>query len=136
MRHGQWESKGISSWIHTDEMGDMETRKPKHTWQFKARFRRNAFGWRSQLPVKRVKEAVSEIKKVARRDKVLAAEGAVVFLERVSPAVAHVDSSSGALGTAVNRAIEALVPIIASAPADRKTREEWLKRLFRMILTG
>jgi hypothetical protein len=39
----------------------MGTRKPKHTWQFKARFRRNAFGWRSQLPVKRVKEAVSEI---------------------------------------------------------------------------
>ena len=122
--------KGISSWKHADEIEDMETRKSKHTWHFKARFRRNAFGWRSQLPVKRVKEAVSEIKKAARRDKVLAAEGAVAFLERVSPALAHVDSSSGAVGTAVNRAIEALVPIIASAPADRKTREEWLERLF------
>ena len=37
-----------------------------HKWQFKARFRRHAFGWRSQPAIKRVQEAVSEIKKVAR----------------------------------------------------------------------
>jgi len=35
--------------------------------------------------VKRVKEAVAEIKKVARKDKVLAAEGSVLFLVKVSP---------------------------------------------------
>jgi hypothetical protein len=64
---------------------------------------------------------VGEIKKVARRDPVLAAEGAVLFLERVSPALEHVDSSSGAIGTAVNHAIEELVAIIARAPADAKT---------------
>jgi hypothetical protein len=40
------------------------------------------------------------------------------------------DSSSGAIGTAVGRAIEALVPIIAAAPADAKTRAEWLDRMF------
>ena len=99
-------------------------------WQFRARFRKHAFGWRSQPAIGRIKEAVSEIKKVARHDKVLAAEGAVLFLERVSPALEHVDSSSGAIGTAVNNAIAALVDIIAAAPAGEQTREKWLERLF------
>ncbi|MBK8481860.1 MAG: hypothetical protein IPL40_11885 [Proteobacteria bacterium] len=101
-----------------------------HKWEFRARFRRHAFGWKSQPAIKRIKEAVSEINKVARKDKVLAAEGAVLFLEKVSPALEHVDSSSGSIGTAVNNAIAALVDIIATAPADDKTREKWLQRLF------
>jgi hypothetical protein len=101
-----------------------------HHWEFKARFRRHAFGWKSQPAITRIKEAVAEIKKVARKEPVLGAEGAVAFLERVSPALEHVDSSSGAIGTAVGNAIAALVPIIAHAPADAKTREAWLERLF------
>jgi hypothetical protein len=101
-----------------------------HKWEFRARFRRHAFGWKSQPPIKRIKEAVSEIKKVARKDKVLAAEGAVLLLEKVSPALEHVDSSSGSIGTAVNNAIVALVDIIATAPADEKTRDAWLERLW------
>lgn len=101
-----------------------------HKWEFKPRFRRRAFGWRSQPAVLRVKQAVSEIKKVARKDMVLAAEGAVILLERLSPALEHVDSSSGAIGTAVNNAITELVPIIAGAPVDPKTREDWLERLW------
>lgn len=102
----------------------------KHKWQFQARFRRHAFGWRSRLPIQRIREAVSEIKKVARKDKVLAAEGAIRFLERISPAIEQVDSSSGSIGTAVNRSIDALVPIIAGAPADAKLRDKWLERLW------
>jgi len=47
----------------------------------------------------------------------LAAEGAIAFLKRVSPALEHVDSSSGSIGTAVGNAIGELVPIIANAPA-------------------
>lgn len=102
-----------------------------HKWQFTARLRRNAFGWRSsRLAVERIKEAVSEIQRIARSDPLLAAEGAMLFLEKVSPALEQVDSSSGALGTAVNRAIEALVKIIAAAPADAKLREKWLDRLW------
>jgi hypothetical protein len=101
-----------------------------YPWQFRARFRRNAFGWRSQPAIQRVKEAVSEIKSVARRDPVVAADGAVLFLERLSPALEQVDSSSGAIGTAVYNAIRQLVPIIANAPADEKTRQRWLERLF------
>ena len=108
----------------------MTTRSKAHRWQFKARFRRHAYGWRSQPAIKRVKEAVSEIKKVARGDQVLGAEGAVSFLERVSPALENVDSSSGAIGTAVNKAIVELVKIISTAPADVSTREAWLERLF------
>ncbi len=80
----------------------------------------------------RVRQAVSEVKKVGRRDPVLRAEGAVGFLERVSPAFEHVDISSGAIGTAVNHAVEDLVAIIAGAPADAKTRE----RLARSPLGG
>jgi hypothetical protein len=101
-----------------------------HRWDFKARFRRGAFGWRSQPAVIRVREAVAEIRKVARRDAVLAADGAVQFLERVSPALERVDSSSGAVGNAVNNAIEELVVIIRDAPADPRTRESWLDRLW------
>ncbi len=101
----------------------------KHRWTFRARFRRNAFGWRSRPAMQRIKEAVSEIKTARRRDPALAAEGAVLFLERVAPALEHVDSSSGAIGTAVNRAIDALVPIIAEAPVDERTRRGWLQRL-------
>lgn len=98
--------------------------------EFKPRFRRRAFGWRSQPAIQRVKESVAEIKKVARTDASLAAEGAVAFIERLSPALENVDSSSGAIGTAVNNAIATLVPLVAAAPADANMRATWLERLF------
>jgi hypothetical protein len=56
-------------------MADSKT----HRWQFAARFRRNAFGWRSQPAIERVHEAVAEIRKAARRDPALAR--AVLFIE-------------------------------------------------------
>ena len=49
-----------------------------HKWAFRSRFRRHAFGWRSQTPIRRIKEAVSEIKRVARKDAVVAAAYGVV----------------------------------------------------------
>ena len=101
-----------------------------YRWEFRARFRRHAFGWRSHPAVERVKQAVAEIKTVARHDRALAAEGAVLFLERVSPALEQVDSSSGAIGTAVHNAICAVVPIIAEADVEAKTRAKWLERLW------
>lgn len=100
-----------------------------HTWGFRAKFRRGAFGWKSQPAITRVRQAVAEIKKVAKRDPVLAGEGAVLFIERVSPALQNVDSSSGAIGSAVNHAIAELSTILADAPADRATRGWWLERL-------
>ena len=101
-----------------------------HSWRFKARFRRHAFGWKSQPANTRLHEAVSEITLVARIDPKLGAEGAVALLERVSPALENVDSSSGAIGTAVNHTIAELVPVIVAAPADASTRAGWLERLF------
>lgn len=102
-------------------------------WQFAPRFRRNAFGWKSDAPIQRIKEAIAEIRQVARKDKRLAAEGAVIFLEKLSPAIEQVDSSSGALGSAVYRAIDVLVPIISQAEIEPKTRQIWLERLWQAI---
>jgi len=80
-----------------------------------------------------IKEAVSEIKRVARKDPVLGGEGAVLFFEKISPAIERVDSSSGAIGTAVNNAIDALVPIIARAPAKDKLRDKWIEHLWLAV---
>ena len=93
-----------------------------HSWRFKARFRRHAFGWKSQPAITRLQEALTEIKLVSRADPILGAEGAVALLERISPALENVDSSSGAIGTAVNPTIAELVPVIVEAPADASTR--------------
>lgn len=104
-----------------------------HKFQFAPRFRRNAFGWKSDTPIQRIKEALTEIKSIAKKEPVLAAEGAVLFLEKLAPAIEQVDSSSGGIGSAVNRAIETLVPIIAKAEVIRAVREKWLDRLFEAL---
>lgn len=104
--------------------------EPPHRWEFEAGFRRHAFGWRSQPAIQRIRQAVGEIKRVTRRDPVLAADGAVTLLERLSPALERVDGSSGAVGTAVNHAIVELVPVISGAPADAAQRARWLERLW------
>jgi len=61
------------------------SRSSAHKWAFAPRFRRHAFGWRSQPAVQRVREAAAEIQKAAKKDPALAAAGAVLFLEKVSP---------------------------------------------------
>jgi hypothetical protein len=104
-----------------------------HKWEFSARFRRGGFGWRSEPAITRIKEAIVEISKVDRKDQILAATGAVLFLEKLSPALEHVDSSSGAIGTAVNNAIEKLTVIISKAPSDQKLRHRWLERLWEAV---
>ena len=107
------------------------TKAVPHKWTFQARFRRAAFGWRgTALASKRITEALSEIGKAVRSDPILAAQGAVVLASRLSPALENIDSSSGAIGSAVNRAIPKLVRIIADAPADEPTRGAWLERLW------
>lgn len=106
----------------------------KHKWIFAARFRTGAYSWKaSKLACQRLREAVSEIKKVARKDPVPGADGAVRLVEKLWPALQHVDSSSGALGSAVNKALDALIPVIVNAPADEETRNQWLERLWRAM---
>lgn len=106
----------------------------RHTWTFKSRLRSRAFGWKgSRLARQRLKEAVAEIKKVARVDPVTAADGVVCLVERIWPAFEYVDTSSGALGSAVNWTQEELLPVVIEAPVDRKTRDKWLDRLWQAI---
>lgn len=105
-----------------------------HAWTFRSRFRRAAFGWKgSKLAIGRIHEALAEIRAALKRDAVEAAEGAVLFLEKLSPALCQVDSSSGALGNATYGAVQELVPIIRQAPVDIATRKKLLDRLFEAI---
>jgi len=105
-----------------------------HAWTFRSRFRRAAFGWKgSKLAIGRIHEALAEIRAALKRDAAEAAEGAVLFLEKLSPALCQVDSSSGALGNATYRAVQELVPIIRQAPVDIATRKKLLDRLFEAI---
>ena len=109
----------------------MSNTAEKQSWSFAPRFRRGAFGWRSDPAITRIREAIAEIKAANRKDAIRAAEGAVLFLQKLSPALENIDSSSGAIGNAVNRAIEALVPIIAKAPAEIPMRRKWLERVYQ-----
>jgi len=110
------------------------SKSEKHKWIFPTRFRTGAYSWKaSRLACQRLREAVSEIKKVTKKDPVLGAEGAIRLMEKLWPALEHVDTSSGALGTAVNKALDALIPIIVKAPADDKTRGKWLARLWQAM---
>jgi hypothetical protein len=110
------------------------TKPKKHKWIFPARFRSGAYSWKSsRLACQRLREAASEIKKVARKDPLLGAEGAVRLMEKIWPALAHVDSSSGALGSAVNKTLDVLIPVIINAPADEKARNKWLDRLWQAM---
>ena len=105
-----------------------------HAWAFRASFRRNAFGWSgTRKAIERLNEAVGEIERVARTDPTLAGEGAVLLLEKLSPAVNQIDSSSGALGNTTNGVVEKMVPLIVAAPVPRRVREKWLERLLEAI---
>ncbi len=112
----------------------LQSMPTKHTWTFKPRLRAKAFGWQgSHLACQRLKEAIAEIKKVARVDPVIAGDGVVSLMERIWPAFQGIDTSSGALGGAVYWAQNELLPIAIEAPADRKTRDKWLDRLWQAI---
>jgi len=60
-------------------------RSAAHKWAFATRFRRHAFGRRSQPAAQRVREVTAENRKVAKKDPGLAAAGAVLLLEIPPP---------------------------------------------------
>lgn len=106
----------------------------KHKWKFKSYFRREIYSWNGTAKAsQRMKEAVSEIKKIAKKDSALAGEGVVELFVRLYPALMHIDSSSGALGTAMNRTIDSLIPILIKADWIMNTRGKWLDELFTAI---
>ena len=67
-----------------------------------------------------MKEALSEIKAAAKAEAVAAGDGAVVLMERLWPTFQDIDTSSGALGTAVNATLEEIIPILIADPAMPK----------------
>jgi hypothetical protein len=103
-------------------------------WAFRTRFRRGAFGWKgTQLAIGRIHEALTEIRAVAGHDPARAAEGAVLLLEKLSPALCQIDSSSGALGNATYATVQEMAPLISNAPVSATVRSKWLDRLFEAI---
>ena len=108
--------------------------KAIHKWVFKPGMRASAYSWKSSAKViERLKSASSEIRAVARFDPVTAAEGVIALAQRIWPAFEHIDTSSGALGNAVRRTLEELLPVLIEAPADEKTRAKWLDQLREAI---
>jgi hypothetical protein len=108
--------------------------KATHKWAFKPDMRAGAYSWKSSSKaIERLKSASSEIRAVARADPVTAAEGVIALAQRIWPAFEHIDTSSGALGNAVKRTLEELLPVLIDAPADEKTRAKWLEQLREAI---
>lgn len=108
--------------------------KVTHKWAFKPGMRAGAYSWKSSAKaIDRLKSASSEIRAVARTDLTVAAEGIIALAQRIWPAFEHIDTSSGALGNAVRRTLEDLLPILIEAPADEKTRAKWLEQLREAI---
>jgi len=97
--------------------------------------RAGAYSWRSSAKaIERLKSTRTEVRSVARKDVVKAAEGVIALVQRIWPAFEHIDTSSGALGSAVNRTLEDLLPILIEVPADDNTRAKWLEQLRTAIL--
>ena len=108
--------------------------KVTHKWAFKPGMRAGAYSWKSPAKaIDRLKSASTEIRAVARADPTAAAEGVIALAQRIWPAFEHIDTSSGALGNAVRRTLEDLLPILIEAPADEKTRAKWLEHLREAI---
>ena len=108
--------------------------KVTHKWAFKPGMRAGAYSWKSSAKaIERLKSASAEIRAVARTDPTTAAEGVIALAQRIWPAFEHIDTSSGALGNAVGRTLEELLPVLIAAPAEEKTRAKWLEQLREAI---
>ena len=106
--------------------------KPK--WAFKPKFRAGLYSWNGTAKAtKNLRAAVSEIRKAYKKNPLDAVDATIYLMERFWPALEHIDSSSGALGRAVNDAIEKLMPLVIEAPADEQLRRKWTDRLFDAI---
>jgi hypothetical protein len=108
--------------------------KVTHKWAFKPGMRAGAYSWKSSAKaIERLKSASTEIRALARTDPTAAADGVIALAQRIWPAFEHIDTSSGALGNAVRRTLEDLLPILIEAPADEKIRAKWLEQLREAI---
>ena len=112
----------------------MEVMAASRKWLFKNKLRARAFGWRGSRLADQPTQGSSlrdqvggEIRPSRRGRRVGVADGGYLA------AFQDIDTSSGALGTAVARTLSELIPILADAPADHATRSKWLERLFEAV---
>ena len=90
----------------------MSKASSKHVWTFASRFRRGAFGWRSDPAITRIKEALAEIKAVNRKEPMRAAEERAYDLT--------LQAADTAQGTA--SALTRIQQILNSFPQERFAR--------------
>ena len=103
-----------------------------YKWLFASKLRYHSFTF-TDKPIPYIKEATAEIKSIYQSQPELAAHGAVLFLEKISPAIELVDSSSPGLAKAVNSAIQTLAPIMIKAKVEQRVRDRWLERLWEAL---
>lgn len=107
MRNRDVGSSSIS-WLHARICERHMPKARGHSWRFKTRFRRHAFGWKSQPAITRLQEALSEVKQVARLEPVLAAEAR----SRYS------NASRRRWSTSTARPAQSAAPSIARSPSS------------------
>lgn len=113
--------------------GTKPAKAPKHKWDFPAKFRIGAYPWNGTAKARaNLKSALSELKAVAKKDPAVAAEGATRLVEKLVPSIERIDSSSGAIGSAVNEAGIQLAALIGAAHAD-PGHESRVERVFEAI---
>ncbi len=110
-----------------------KARRTSPAWIFPVRFRRGALGWKSDLAIRRLDEATAETRARVRADPVVAAEGAVRLIEKLSPAFENVDDSIGRLQAVIREVFEQFVPVIGTAEVVAKTRRAWLGQLWHAM---
>ncbi len=106
---------------------------PKHKWEFAGKFRKNAYAWNGTAKAQaNLKAALSEIRAVAKKQPGVAAEGATLLLEKLVPSLERIDSSSGAIGAAVYRAVKELAAIVGQGK-DAPEHEARVSRCFEAL---
>jgi hypothetical protein len=103
----------------------------RRSWQFASRLRRGRFGWRSARAASAaVRAAVDEIQCIARREPLVAAEGATRLIERLPGTIEHIDRSCGLLEATVERAVVTLAATVGNAALGPVARADVLERLW------
>lgn len=108
--------------------------RTRQSWAFRRRLRPNAFGWRNTAAIAAVKDAIRELRAVARKEPARAAAGAVELLERIPAACAHTDDSSGALQRQICAVIDLLEQWFGRAGLPDDEHEALLERLWQSWL--
>lgn len=102
-----------------------------HEWEFAQRFRSGELSWKTQPAVKEVKAAVREIKKVAKKEPELVAEGVTLFFENISQGLSNVDTSAGAIVGVLAKGIAELVAVFAKVTLTPDVRRAMVERIYQ-----